>query len=74
MNRTDNRITMVRPFDGHLHLRDGAMLEMVAPYSGRNFSGGIIMPNLIPAITTGPMAVAVSWKPEKSYLVKKLQE
>ncbi len=36
----------------HLHLRDGVMLEDVAPLSAYSFSGGLIMPNLVPPVTT----------------------
>ena len=40
------------PLDMHLHLRDGDMLKVVAPLSATYFSGAIIMPNLIPPVTT----------------------
>ncbi len=40
------------PLDMHLHLRDGEMLKIVAPLSARTFSGAIIMPNLVPPVTT----------------------
>jgi len=40
------------PLDMHLHLRDGAMLNLVAPLSARHFSAGLIMPNLVPPIRT----------------------
>lgn len=40
------------PLDMHLHLRDAVMLETVAPLSAYSFSGAIIMPNLIPPVTT----------------------
>ena len=45
-----NTITLSSPLDMHLHLRDGKMLELVAPLSSRDFSGAIIMPNLVPPI------------------------
>jgi dihydroorotase len=45
-------ITLKSPLDMHLHLRDGDMLANIAPYSAKNFSGAIIMPNLVPPITT----------------------
>jgi dihydroorotase len=45
-------LTIRRPDDWHLHLRDGAMLEAVAPYSARQFARAIIMPNLVPPVTT----------------------
>jgi dihydroorotase len=47
-----DRLTIRRPDDWHLHLRDGAMLEAVAPYSARQFARAIIMPNLVPPVTT----------------------
>lgn len=40
------------PLDMHLHLRDGVMLETVAPLSAYSFSGGIVMPNLVPPVET----------------------
>jgi dihydroorotase len=45
-------LTIRRPDDWHLHLRDGAMLDAVAPYSARQFARAIIMPNLVPPVTT----------------------
>lgn len=40
------------PLDMHLHLRDNRILQVTAPLSARDFSGAIIMPNLLPPITT----------------------
>ena len=40
------------PLDMHLHLRDKDMLQVVAPLSARHFKAGVIMPNLIPPITS----------------------
>jgi dihydroorotase len=40
------------PLDMHLHLRDGAMLALVAPLSAASFAGAVIMPNLAPPIDT----------------------
>ena len=45
-------ITIRRPDDWHLHLRDGAMLEAVAGYTARRFARAIVMPNLAPPVTT----------------------
>ena len=45
-------ITIPKPDDWHLHLRDGAMLEGVLPYSARHFARAIIMPNLVPPVVT----------------------
>lgn len=44
--------TLLMPLDMHLHLRDGVMLENVAPLSAYSFSGGLIMPNLVPPVET----------------------
>ncbi|MDH4944948.1 dihydroorotase [Sulfurimonas sp. C5] len=44
--------TLLMPLDMHLHLRDGVMLENIAPLSAYSFSGAIVMPNLVPPVTT----------------------
>src|SRR5436305_8668505 len=46
------RLTIRRPDDWHVHLRDGAMLRAVAPYTARQFARAIVMPNLDPPVTT----------------------
>ncbi|MEG3163796.1 dihydroorotase [Sphingomonas sp. PB2P19] len=51
-------LTIRRPDDWHLHLRDGAMLDAVAPYSARQFARAIIMPNLTPPVTSVAAATA----------------
>ena len=45
-------ITLRRPDDWHLHLRDGAMLRAVLPFTARAFARAIVMPNLSPPVTT----------------------
>ncbi|CAM3132158.1 dihydroorotase [Paracoccus nototheniae] len=50
-------LTLRRPDDWHLHLRDGAMLNAVAPHSA-GFGRAIIMPNLVPPVVTGAQAAA----------------
>ena len=45
-------LTIRRPDDWHVHLRDGEMLRTVAPYTARQFARAIVMPNLVPPITT----------------------
>ena len=50
-------ITLRRPDDWHLHLRDGAMLRTVAPAS-RDFGRVLVMPNLVPPVVTGAQAAA----------------
>lgn len=47
-----DKIKLISPLDMHLHLRDGDMLKVVAPLSAYSFSGAIVMPNLIPPVTT----------------------
>ncbi len=44
-------ITLRRPDDWHVHLRDGAMLSAVVPYTARQFARAIVMPNLVPPVT-----------------------
>ena len=53
-----NRITIRRPDDWHVHLRDGEMLKAVAPYTARQFARAIVMPNLSPPITSVEGAAA----------------
>lgn len=48
-------ITLTMPLDMHLHLRDGEMLETVAPLTSYSFSGALVMPNLVPPVTTKEM-------------------
>ena len=43
-------ITINSPLDMHLHLRDGDMLKAIAKYSAKDFSGALIMPNLVPPV------------------------
>lgn len=52
------RLTLTRPDDFHLHLRDGAMLAGIAPESARDFARALIMPNLVPPVVTGAQAEA----------------
>ena len=51
-------ITIPRPDDWHLHLRDGAMLEGVIGHSAAHFARAIIMPNLVPPVVTYAQATA----------------
>ncbi len=53
-------ITIKRPDDWHLHLRDGAMLQAVLPFTARAFARAIVMPNLSQPVTT--MAQAISYR------------
>ncbi len=45
-------ITLRRPDDWHVHFRDGAMLRQVARWTARQFARAIVMPNLVPPVTT----------------------
>ena len=51
-----NKITLTRPDDWHLHLRDGDALKAVLPDTARQFARAIVMPNLRPPITTTELA------------------
>ena len=51
-------LTIRKPDDWHLHLRDGEMLRAVAPCTARQFARAIVMPNLVPPVTTVEAAAA----------------
>jgi dihydroorotase len=51
MATTVDTITLRRPDDWHVHLRDGAMLATVLPFTVRQFARAIVMPNLVPPVT-----------------------
>ncbi|MDS4021721.1 MAG: dihydroorotase [Candidatus Competibacter sp.] len=51
-------LTLTRPDDWHLHVRDGAALRAVVPHSARQFARAIIMPNLRPPVATTEQALA----------------
>ena len=53
-----NEITITRPDDWHLHVRDGAALAAVVPHTARQFARAVIMPNLKPPVTTAAQAAA----------------
>lgn len=53
-----NGVILNMPLDMHLHLRDGEMLLDIAQQSGKTFSGAIIMPNLVPPVSTKEEVVA----------------
>eukprot|EP00959_Pyramimonas_sp_CCMP1952_P205712 4301932-Pyramimonas_sp.AAC.1 len=52
------RLTIARPDDWHLHVRDDATLKAVIPHTAKVFGRAIIMPNLIPPVRTVPEALA----------------
>ena len=51
-------LTLPRPDDWHLHLRDGAALESVLPFTAAQFARAVVMPNLKPPVTTTAQALA----------------
>ena len=53
-----DEITLIRPDDWHLHLRDGAHLRAVLADTARRFARAIVMPNLKPPVTTTALALA----------------
>ena len=53
-----NTLTIRRPDDWHVHLRDGALLQAVVAHTARPFARAIVMPNLRPPITTAAMGAA----------------
>jgi dihydroorotase len=53
-----DKISINYPLDMHLHLRDGDMLKLVAPLSSKIFAGAIVMPNIIPPVTTKEDVIA----------------
>jgi dihydroorotase len=55
---TMQTLTIRRPDDWHVHLRDGTMLGVVAPYTARQFARAIVMPNLSPPVTSVAAASA----------------
>jgi len=50
-------LTLIRPDDWHVHMRDGAALHTVVPHTARQFARALIMPNLKPPVTTAQAAV-----------------
>ncbi len=58
MQSKPTQLTITRPDDWHLHLRDGAALAAVLPDTARQFARAIVMPNLVPPVTTVALAGA----------------
>ena len=56
MSTAPLEISLTRPDDWHLHLRDGAPMQSVVPFTARQFARAIVMPNLRPPITTAAQA------------------
>ena len=57
MNAPAQTLTITRPDDWHLHVRDGAALHTVVPHTAAQFGRAIIMPNLRPPVTTAQQAL-----------------
>ena len=53
-------LTIPRPDDWHLHLRDGAMLQTTVPATAAVFHRAVVMPNLVPPVTT--VAAAMEYR------------
>lgn len=53
-----DKITLIRPDDWHIHLRDGASLARTVTDAARQFARGIVMPNLVPPVTSAQHAIA----------------
>jgi dihydroorotase len=58
MAKDDGVIVLRRPDDWHVHLRDGAMLASVLPFTAHQFARAMVMPNLLPPVTTPAAACA----------------
>ena len=56
--RVTDTLTLTRPDDWHLHLRDGVAMAAVLPHTARQFGRAIVMPNLKPPVTTAAQALA----------------
>jgi dihydroorotase len=57
-NLAEKTLTLRQPDDWHAHFRDGAMLAAVLPFTARQFARAIVMPNLVPPVTTVAAAEA----------------
>ena len=58
MPRMVDSITLIRPDDWHVHLRDGASMAAVLPATAQQFARAIVMPNLKPPVITAAAALA----------------
>ncbi len=62
---TANTLTIRRPDDWHVHLRDGDILKGVLPYTARQFARAIVMPNLSPPViraSDGALTAIAFWQ------------
>jgi dihydroorotase len=58
MSTAPNQLSLIRPDDWHVHLRDEAAMQSVVPHTARQFARAIVMPNLRPPITSAAQALA----------------
>ena len=58
MTTIPNKLTIRRPDDWHLHLRDGATLSAVLHFTAAHYGRAIVMPNLTPPVTSTAAAIA----------------
>jgi len=63
---TTNTLTMTRPDDWHIHLRDGEAMQAIVGHTARQFARAIIMPNLKPPVTTVALAQAYRGRIEQA--------
>jgi len=61
-----DQIILRQPDDWHVHLRDGDMLQLTVPYTARQFRRAIVMPNLVPPVTTAAAAAAYQSRIKKA--------
>ncbi|PIR33697.1 MAG: dihydroorotase [Alphaproteobacteria bacterium CG11_big_fil_rev_8_21_14_0_20_44_7] len=66
MTSFSTSFSIIKPDDLHVHLRDGALLEIVAKHTARQFSRAIIMPNLVPPVTNTQLAGEYKARIEKA--------
>ncbi|HLR82718.1 MAG TPA: dihydroorotase [Paenalcaligenes sp.] len=70
MTKQPDQLTLIRPDDWHLHVRDGALLKGVVGHTARQFARAIIMPNLTPPVTTTAQAQAYKERIEQALNLK----
>ena len=58
LNSSPTSLTLTRPDDWHIHLRDGDALGVVVPHTAAQFARAVVMPNLKPPVTTAALALA----------------
>jgi len=63
---TQNALTLTRPDDWHIHLRDGEAMQAIVGHTARQFARAIIMPNLKPPVTTVALAQAYRGRIEQA--------